>query len=52
MFIWEAGDTVQNILEVRLKLLHSQSSLKTGLLGLGQVLHDARPEKCVLGFLN
>lgn len=28
------------------------SGLKAGLMDLGQVLHDVRPEKCILGFLN
>lgn len=53
MFIWEAGDAVQNIFSAETEMTTlTDSGLKAGLLGLGQVLHDARPEKCVLGFLN
>lgn len=52
-FIWEAGDAGQNIFRAEPEFTtFTASGLKAGLMGLGEVLHDVRPEKCILGLLN
>jgi len=52
-FSWEAGDAGQNIFGAKPEFTtFTVSGLKAGLMGLGQVLHDVRPENHTLGLLN